>query len=135
MALAMGLAYRVHVCRRAGAPRKLPAICVVILLWPDRVRRKSPAPPPPLTWRCRQAYNSSASLIQQSWDAATATVSLDVVGGCIYETLFEIAPNLRHLFSKPKEIMGMKLVGPHPAPCHPTPFYRSMQLRTVSTRT
>ena len=75
----------------------------------------------PLIMRWRQAYNSSASLIQQSWDAATATVSLDVVGGCIYETLFEIAPNLRHLFSKPKEIMGMKLVRLHPTPPHPTP--------------
>jgi hypothetical protein len=37
-------------------------------------------------------------MIQQSWDAVTESTTLSAIGGCIYETLFEIAPNLRHLF-------------------------------------
>mmetsp|Transcript_52367 Transcript_52367/g.109238 ORF Transcript_52367/g.109238 Transcript_52367/m.109238 type:complete len:504 (+) Transcript_52367:153-1664(+) len=57
-----------------------------------------------------EAYNTSSSMIQQSWDAVTESTTLSGIGSCIYETLFEIAPNLRHLFSKPKEIMALKLV-------------------------
>jgi len=58
-----------------------------------------------------KAYDTASSLIQQSWDSTLERCSPEEIGDCIYDTLFQIAPNLRHLFSKPKEIMAMKLVG------------------------
>jgi hypothetical protein len=37
-----------------------------------------------------QAFNTTSSLIQQSWDAVMDQMSLEAIGGCIYETLFEV---------------------------------------------
>ncbi len=45
-----------------------------------------------------------------SWELVSETFSGEEIGGMMYEMLFEIAPNLRTLFSKPKQVMAMKLV-------------------------
>jgi len=56
------------------------------------------------------ASHAKASLIQRSWDAVNDALTVEQIGGAVYDTLFQIAPNLKSLFTKPKEIMAVKLV-------------------------
>ena len=56
------------------------------------------------------AAEEPASLVQTSWDVAMENFTEEQLGSMMYDTLFGIAPNLKSLFHRPKQVMAMKFV-------------------------
>jgi hemoglobin-like flavoprotein len=50
------------------------------------------------------------SLVSMSWDICMDNYTEEDLGGMLYDTLFEIAPSLKSLFSRPRPVMAMKLI-------------------------
>jgi hemoglobin-like flavoprotein len=50
------------------------------------------------------------SLVSMSWDICMDNYTEEDLGGMLYDTLFEMAPSLKTLFSRPRPVMAMKMI-------------------------
>jgi len=57
-----------------------------------------------------EAADECTSLVQSSWDMAMDNFSEEELGGMLYDTLIGIAPNLKQMFHRPRQVMVMKFV-------------------------
>ncbi len=57
-----------------------------------------------------ECHGSGASLVQESWDAALDRLPGPQLGVLLYEALFELAPNVRPLFKRSRDVVALKCV-------------------------
>lgn len=53
---------------------------------------------------------NETTVLSHSWDIALDRNTEEELGGLLYDTLFDLAPNLKPVFKKPREVCIMKCV-------------------------
>jgi hemoglobin-like flavoprotein len=56
-----------------------------------------------------EEVGSTLSVVRDSWDLIMNKVSAEDIGRMIYEKLFQLAPNVANIFTKPKQEMAIKM--------------------------